>query len=220
MVNFEDDIFNNDFGKAVKNTFKRNFNLINSLIGIVSNFKNESDARYFDSNEFTGRIKIAYRPQDIVTYDERIKNLDYERFYDEKKYEFIPGFQYIDKNRLNDFKKLLKEGKVELKTANVITKMATYMEVMLNRVLDIIFLTIKKYLYDKLTDEDMINHLKNEIHLLSLEESKNLMEISPEITQKRAKYTDNLKIFKQAKAMIYKLKDNKYVNINEEEFNI
>ena len=62
--------------------------------------------------------------------------------------------------------------------------MISYLEIMLNRVLDMFFLNAKKYLYDKLTDDDMINHLKNEIHLLNFEECKDLMEISHEITKK------------------------------------
>ena len=208
LINFAEDVINNDFGKVVKDSFQGTSKLINSLIGIVSNYEDEKKSRHFDNNEFTGRIKIAYRPQDIVAYDEKIYNPDYKQFYNEDKYEFIPGFQYIDKNKLNDFKKLIKEGNIHLKTANVITKMISYLEIMLNRVLDMFFLNVKKYLYDKLTDDDMINHLKNEIHLLSFEECKSLMEISHEITKKRAECQDYLKKLKQAKNMISKINFN------------
>jgi hypothetical protein len=215
-IALEEDIVDNDVGQAVKNTFEEKSKIINSLIEIVSNFDNESIARYFDSNEYTGRIKIAYRPEDIATYDEKIINPDHEKFYDENKYEFIPGFQYIEKNKLDEFKKLIKEGKIQIKTANVITKMVTYMEIMLNRVLDTLFLTIKKYLYNKLTDADMINHIKNEIHLINFAESKNIMEISSEITNKRKQFKDNLKKFKEAKILVSRLNDNKDINfINE-----
>ena len=86
------------------------------------------------------------------------------------------------------------------------------MEVMLNRVLDTFFLTIKKYLYDKLTDEDMINHIKNEIHLLNFDECRYLMEISREITTKRIQYKENLKKFKEAKQMISTLNTNESYN--------
>ena len=208
LINFAEDVINNDFGKVVKDSFQGTSKLINSLIGIVSNYEDEKKSRHFDNNEFTGRIKIAYRPQDIVAYDEKIYNPDYKQFYDEDKYEFIPGFQYIDKNKLNDFKKLIKEGNINLKTANVITKMISYLEIMLNRVLDMFFLNVKKYLYDKLTDDDMINYLKNEIHLLNFEECKSLMEISHEITKKRAECQDYLKKLKQAKNMISKINFN------------
>ena len=208
LINFAEDVINNDFGKVVKDSFQGTSKLINSLIGIVSNYEDEKKSRHFDNNEFTGRIKIAYRPQDIVAYDEKIYNPDYKQFYNEDKYEFIPGFQYIDKNKLNDFKKLIKEGNIHLKTANVITKMISYLEIMLNRVLDMFFLNVKKYLYDKLTDDDMINHLKNEIHLLNFEECKSLMEISHEITKKRAECQDYLKKLKQAKNMISKINFN------------
>jgi hypothetical protein len=215
-IALEEDIVDNDVGQAVKNTFEEKSKIINSLIEIVSNFDNESKARYFDSNEYTGRIKIAYRPEDIATYDEKIINPDHEKFYDENKYEFIPGFQYIEKNKLDEFKKLIKEGKIQIKTANVITKMVTYMEIMLNRVLDTLFLTIKKYLYNKLTDADMINHIKNEIHLINFAESKNIMEISSEITNKRKQFKDNLKKFKEAKILVSKLNDNKDINLIKE----
>jgi hypothetical protein len=215
-IALEEDIVDNDVGQAVKNTFEEKSKIINSLIEIVSNFDNESKARYFDSNEYTGRIKIAYRPEDIATYDEKIINPDHEKFYDENKYEFIPGFQYIEKNKLDEFKKLIKEGKIQIKTANVITKMVTYMEVMLNRVLDTLFLTIKKYLYNKLTDADMINHIKNEIHLINFAESKNIMEISSEITNKRKQFKDNLKKFKEAKILVSRLNDNKDINLIKE----
>jgi hypothetical protein len=215
-IALEEDIVDNDVGQAVKNTFEEKSKIINSLIEIVSNFDNESKARYFDSNEYTGRIKIAYRPEDIATYDEKIINPDHEKFYDENKYEFIPGFQYIEKNKLDEFKKLIKEGKIQIKTANVITKMVTYMEVMLNRVLDTLFLTIKKYLYNKLTDADMINHIKNEIHLINFAESQNIMEISSEITNKRKQFKDNLKKFKEAKILVSKLNDNKDINLIKE----
>ena len=94
--------------------------------------------------------------------------------------------------------------------------MITYLEIMLNRVLDMTLLTIKKYLYDKLTDEDMVNHIKNEIHLLDFKEFKILMEISPEITSKRLECQNNLKKFKQAKLMISRLTSNKYNNIYSE----
>jgi hypothetical protein len=215
-IALEEDIVDNDVGQAVKNTFEEKSKIINSLIEIVSNFDNESKARYFDSNEYTGRIKIAYKPEDIATYDEKIINPDHEKFYDENKYEFIPGFQYIEKNKLDEFKKLIKEGKIQIKTANVITKMVTYMEIMLNRVLDTLFLTIKKYLYNKLTDADMINHIKNEIHLINFAESKNIMEISSEITNKRKQFKDNLKKFKEAKILVSRLNDNKDINLIKE----
>ena len=56
----------------------------------------------------------------------------------------------------------------------------------------------------------MINHIKNEIHLISFAESHNIMEISSEITNKRNQYKDNLKKFKEAKIMVSRLNDNKF----------
>ena len=56
----------------------------------------------------------------------------------------------------------------------------------------------------------MINHIKNEIHLINFAESNNIMEISSEITNKRNQFKDNLKKFKEAKNMVSKLNDNKF----------
>ena len=187
-INLGDDKINNDFGEAVKNTFEGKSKIINSLIKNIFNFENEMKSRYFDINEFNDRINIAYRPQDIA------------------------GFQYIEKNKLGKLNELIKEGKIQLKTANTITKKVTYMEIMLNRILDTLFLTIKKYLYNKLTDEDMINHIKNEIHLLNFDENRSLVEISCEITNKRIQYKDKLKKLKEAKNMISKLNANHNFN--------
>lgn len=141
-------------------------------------------SRYFDINEFDDRIKIAYRPQDIA------------------------GFQYIEKNKLGKLNELIKEGKIQLKTANTITKKVTYMEIMLNRILDTLFFNIKQYLYNKLTDEDMINHIKNGINLLNFDKNYSLVEISCEITNKRIQYKDKLRKLKEAKNMISKLNAN------------
>lgn len=91
---------------------------------------------------------------------------------DNGEFEFIPGFQYINKEKLEEFQKLIAEGKVQIKTANVITKMVAYLEVMLNRNLDTIFLSIQKYLYDRLTDDEMIDHIRNKINLLDFKTAK------------------------------------------------
>ena len=54
--------------------------------------------------------------------------------------------------------------------------MVAYLEVMLNRNLDTIFLSIQKYLYDRLTDDEMINVIGNKIYLLDFKKCKNLVK--------------------------------------------
>ena len=57
---------------------------------------------------------------------------------------FIPGFRYIQEKKLKQFKEFITKDDVQIRTANIITKMVSYLEIMLNRVLDMIFLSIQK----------------------------------------------------------------------------
>ena len=152
-------------------------------------------------------MRIEYSEYKISAYDERIKDPEYDKFYDENKYEFIPGFNYIDKNKLNDFKELIIKKKLPIKTINVITKMISYLEIMLNRVIDTFFLTIKKYLYNKLLNNDIINHISKEINELKFEEQKKLVEISQELTDKKLFCQNNVEKFEQALKKISELKE-------------
>ena len=72
-----------------------------------------------------------------------------------------------------------------MKAANIVTKMIAYLEVMLNRNLDIFYLSIQKYLYDNLTDDIMIDHIRDKIHLLDFEKCQKLVEINPDYNKKR-----------------------------------
>ena len=63
--------------------------------------------------------------------------------------------------------------------------MASYLEIMLIRVLDMVFLSIQKYLYDRLIDDKMICHIRNGIHLLNFDKCKKLLEIKPDLEKKR-----------------------------------
>ncbi len=204
IKNFEDNNLNNDFGKANKGNFQ---DIIDKSIGIVANYENERKERFFESNEFTGRMRIEYSEYKISAYDERIKDSEYDKFYDENKYEFIPGFNYIDKKKLNDFKDLIIKKELPIKTINVITKMISYLEIMLNRVLDTFFLTIKKYLYNKLLNNDIIDHISKVINDLKFEEQKKLVEISQELTDKKSFCQNNVEKFEQALKKISELKD-------------
>ena len=182
--------------------------LLEEGINYNYNYEDELTTRYDEYDEFKGRIKIAYVIQDISTVNERIENLSLKKFDGRKgNYVFIPGFQYIEKEQLINFQQLIKRKLVKLQTANIITKMIAYLEITLNRVLDIIFLSIKKYLYDRLTDEDMISHIRNEIHLLDFTEAQQLMEISAEISQLRKECQEKLKKLTEARDEINNLKN-------------
>ena len=84
---------NDKIGKVVKAKFKKNQELIKSLIQIIYNYENEKNTRSYDNDEYLGRTKIAYIPQNIDTFDEIYK--------DNNQNEFIPGFQYIKCNYSN-----------------------------------------------------------------------------------------------------------------------
>ena len=156
----------------MKNKYEEYSKLIKSQIINNYNYEKEKEVRKFDQQIFSGRIKIAYRPSEIDTFYDRIMDEEILKLTDNDEFEFIPGFQYINKEKLEEFQKLIADGKVQIKTANVITKMVAYLEVMLNRNLDIIFLSIQKYLYDRLTDEEMIDNIRNKIYLLDFKSCK------------------------------------------------
>ena len=209
-------VTNENIGEEIIKKYKEYSKLNKSLIKIIFDYKKESEIRSYDSKEYTGKIKIAFRPQDIGTFYEKLINLEFENL---KKgdIEFIPGFQYINKEVLEEFKKNLKEGEIQLKTANIITKMVAYLENMLNRVLDMVFLSIQKYLYDRLTDDKMISFLRNGIHLLSFEKCKNLIEIKPEDIEKREECQRKITDLQKALNEISKINNNIIINDYEDE---
>ena len=189
---------NGKIGKLVKAKFEKNQELIKSLIKITFNFENEKNTRSYDNDEYVGRTKIAYIPQNIDTFGERLINEDYVKIYDDSQNEFIPGFQYINKEKLRDFIDLIIKGEVQLKTANTITQMVTYLEIMLVRVLDMVFLSIQKYLYDRLTNDEMVCHIRNGIHSLDFKKCKRLVEVKPELEKKREECSNNIKKLQKA----------------------
>ena len=170
------------YGENVKNKFNEKSDLLQSIIKINYNYENERNTRLYDSKDYKGRIKIGYRPQDIGAYEDKIENkeaLKYNKL-EKGEIEFIPGFQFIEKNELNKFVKNIMDGKIEMRTANCISQMISYLEIMCTRVLDTIFLAVQKYLYDSLTNEKMIDNIRTKLYLLDFEECKNLIEINPE----------------------------------------
>ena len=208
---------NGKFEELVKKGYENYSNLLQSLIKIIYNYEEEKRTRKFDNNEFLGRLKIAYRPQDIGTFDEKLINEEFLKISEEKENEFIPGFQYIDKKKLSEFQDFITKGVVQLKTANIITKMVSYLEIMLNRVLDMIFLSIQKYLYDRLTDDKMICRIRNGIHLLSFEKCQKLVEIKPEFTKKRTECKETIKKLKKALIEIDNLKTQNSIFLDDDD---
>ena len=199
---------NSKFGEKVVKKYK-----INSLVKMSEiinnyNYEKEKNVRHFDHDEYSGRIKIAYVPQEITTFYERLIDEKILEFSEDNKNEFIPGFQYINKDNLLSFQNLITKGEVQMKTANIITKMVAYLEVMLSRNLDMIFLSIQKYLYDRLTDDKMINHIRNKIHLLDFKDCQKLVEITPGLEKKRDNCKKQIIRFNEALKKINKLKTN------------
>jgi peroxiredoxin len=71
-----------------------------------------------------------------------------------------------------------------------------------------IFLSIQKYLYDRLTDDKMINHIRNKIHLLDFKDCQKLVEITPGLEKKRNNCKKQIIRFNEALKKINKLKTN------------
>jgi hypothetical protein len=175
---------NTNYKENIKNKFDQYKNDITQIVGMINNYEVEQLTRIYDSLGCKGRPKLSYEPENIITFDERIEDINLN---DNEGYEFIPGFQYIKNKNLNDFINLFKSGEVLPKTANTVVKMVVYAEVMCNRVIDIIFLAIQNYLYDDLTNSGMCKYLRNEVHKLLIkrdfEENKKLLEINKEIAE-------------------------------------
>ena len=175
---------NPNYKEEVKKKFDQYKSDITQIIGMINNYEVEQLTRIYDSLGCKGRPKLAYEPENITTFDERIEDLNLN---EDEGYEFIPGFQYIKNKNLNDFINLFKSGQVIPKTANTVVKMVVYAEVMCNRTIDVIFLAIQNYLYDNLTNREMCEYLRNEVHKLLIkqefEESKKLLEVNREIAE-------------------------------------
>ena len=127
---------NLNFGNIVKQKFIKNSELKKEQIISNYRYEKEKNNRKIEKDEFSGRIKIAYIEQDIETFYERLIDENIVKLTEYAENEFIPGFQYINKGKLEEFQNLISENKVQIKTANLITKMVAYLEIMLNRILD------------------------------------------------------------------------------------
>ena len=198
------------FGKKKKKRFNEKSDLLQSLIKINYNYENERSTRFYDSIDYKGRIKIGYRPQDMGAYTEKIENqesLKYNKL-EKGEIEFIPGFQFIEKNELNKFIKNIMDGKIEMRTVNTVAQMISYLEIMCTRVLDTIFLAVQKYLYDSLTNEKMIDNIRSKLYLLDFEDCKNLIEINPEKAAIRKECNIVVKNLNEALKRIETLKKN------------
>ena len=198
------------FGEEVKKRFNEKSDLLQSLIKINYNYENERSTRFYDSIDYKGRIKIGYRPQDMGAYTEKIENKEASKYnkLEKGEIEFIPGFQFIEKNELNKFIKNIMDGKIEMRTVNAVAQMISYLEIMCTRVLDTIFLAVQKYLYDSLTNEKMIDNIRSKLYLLDFEDCKNLIEINPEKAEIRKECNIVVTNLNEALKRIEKLKKN------------
>lgn len=190
---------NPNYKENVKKKFDQYKSDITQIIGMINNYEVEQLTRIYDSLGCKGRPKLAYEPENITTFDERIED---NNLNDDEGYEFIPGFQYIKNKNLNDFINLFKSGQVLPKTANTVVKMVVYAEVMCNRTIDVIFLAIQNYLYDNLTNREMCEYLRNEVHKLLIkqefEESKKLIEVDREVAEEIRQCKMKIKNFEAA----------------------
>ena len=196
---------NTNYKENIKKKFDQYKSDITQIVGMINNYEVEQLTRIYDSLGCKGRPKLSYEPENIITFDERIEDMDLN---DNEGYEFIPGFQYIKNKNLNDFINLFKSGEVLPKTANTVVKMVVYAEVMCNRVIDIIFLAIQNYLYDNLTNSGMCKFLRNEVHKLLIkrdfEENKKLLEIDREVAEEIKECKIKIKKFETALEKINK----------------
>ena len=184
---------NSNYKQIVKDKYKEYKNDIKQIVGIINNYEIEQLTRIYDGIGCKGRPKLSYNPENVTTFDERIEDSIVNNKDDN---EFIPGFQFIKNKNLNDFINFFKKGEVLQTTANTIVKMVAYAEVMCNRVIDTLFLSIQKYLYDNLTNEDMVNYLRNEVHkdliILDFEQCKKLLEVNKNVAEEIKKCKDNI----------------------------
>lgn len=211
-INFVKTIISFGLGKKVVDFFDNASKNVNILMESIRNYNIERHTQYIENNEYMGRINIGYTLKGISSFTEKIINPDYKRYY-KKEEDFIPGYQYIDKEKLDCFKELIKNGKISLKIANGITKMVAYLEIILNKILDLIYLSIYSHLYDQLINQTMMNNIKNELYKLGKSnEWKDLMELPVEITRKKEELTKKLVSLNRKKNVIkilkYKTKNN------------
>ena len=190
---------NPNYKDNIKKKFDQYKSDITQIIGMINNYEVEQMTRIYDSLGCKGRPKLAYEPEKITTFDERIEDINLNG---DEGYEFIPGFQYIKNKNLNDFINLFKSGEVIPKTANTVVKMVVYAEVMCNRTIDVIFLAIQNYLYDNLTNSEMCKFLRNEVHKILIkqefEESKKLLEVDREVAEEIKSCKMKIKKFTEA----------------------
>ena len=210
-------INNSNLGENVKNLFQTIAEKLKLRIINCYNYEKEKKVRQFDYDEFNGGIKIAYREQDIATYNEKIIDENIIKISDNDNNEFIPGFQFINKNKLEEFKKLIFNGDIQIKTATVVVYLIAYLENMLNRNLEMISLGIQKYLYDGLTDDKMIKHITNELHLLDFKECQRLVDIKPLLEQSRNDCQNDIKNLKEALKKISNLNYSNYMLFEDDD---
>ena len=198
-------VTNPNYKKNVKEKYQEHESDIKQIIGITNNFEIEQLNRTYDGLGKKGRPKLAYAPENVDTFDEIIEEVDLN---EKGEYEFIPGYQFIKNESLNYFIDLFKAGKVNPRIANTIVKMVAYTQVVCNRFIDYIYLSIQNYLYDDLTNDKMIKFLRNEMHKallnMNFEDCKKILEINREISEEIKVCRMNIKKLNDSKDAIEK----------------
>jgi len=215
-TDFTKDVLESNLGEAVKNAFQKIGDNIDFSFKINSNYEKEKKFKQIQYDEKACIIKISYHPQNISEFNQKITindmddKTDTNDEKDKNLYEFIPGYDYIKKENLNNFKELIKNKKIPLTTANVITEFIAYLEVMIDRFLDMLFMSIRSNLYSNLTDNKTINDIHDQLKKLNFESNKDLMGISTKMAKEKKEYEKRLENLYQAEEILQKLKsDNK-----------
>ncbi|ORX52168.1 P-loop containing nucleoside triphosphate hydrolase protein [Piromyces finnis] len=186
------------FGEKILKRNNKNKKNSALFIKCLVNYENDKIFKKKEYNECIGRSKIALSLDKILDFDDKLYDNNIIYFYDNNNdiYVFVPGFQYIKKDNLDKFNELIKNGSIEIKTANIVVQMLSYMEIMLNRVLDMIFMSTETNLYDKLIDNSMIEHIKSNI---GSNELPRLLEMPQKQAEEKLKLENKLKEFKELK---------------------
>jgi len=197
---------NENLGEDVVNKFGENLKHKKSIIKNTINHTIYKSNKKSENNPYDGKVKLGYVLGDIAELGDKIVDPNYLNYFIRNEFEYVPGFQCLLKEDLMNFKRIIKEGKVEIKTANVITKIIAYIELTLNEIFDSLYKKILLYLYCKLTNSHMIDYIKRNIYLLDFEESRKLLSISEDDEIEKEKLNNELNEFKEAKRMIDKVK--------------
>ena len=155
---------------------------------IISNYK------YERQREIRRNEKDEFSGRIKIAYTEHDIETFYERIIDEN---LVNSIEYKDNEFIPGFQHVNGDK--------------------LNRILDTIYLSIQKYLYDRLTNDDMIKFIRNKIHLMKFSNCKKLIEEKQGLNKQIDECKNNIKNLKEALDKIRGLKFEDMVFLEEEE---